>query len=128
MPRRSIAVRLAKLPAAHDSGMLPVSTLSLSTSVVSFGKPPGPQASGSEPMKLWPFRKREVRDRSPASSGATVPSALVAQNWELPPPVEPALLQPRSMPVTAPAASHATAVHEQTGVAASHPEMLLALA
>lgn len=36
--------------------------MSLSTSVVSFGKPPGPQASGSEPMKLWPFRKREVRD------------------------------------------------------------------
>ncbi len=33
----------------------------------------------------------------PASSGVSVPSALVAQNWELPPPMEPALLQPRSL-------------------------------
>lgn len=51
MPCTHMLLRLAKLPAAHDSGMVPVSALSRSSRVVSCGKP-DPQVAGRGPMKL----------------------------------------------------------------------------
>ncbi len=61
-PCTHMLVRLAKPPAAHEPGMLPVRALLLSRSVVSWAKPPDPHAGGSGPMKLWPLRKSEARD------------------------------------------------------------------